>query len=65
MTIKEALDAGCSLEYKDVCLCNLTKFSSGRQNCERKYQVYSNGFRETYGSLHKALEKFFELKESK
>lgn len=65
MTIKEALDAGCSLEYKDLCLCDLTKFSSGRQDCARRFQIYSNDFRETYSSFDKAVEKFFELKENK
>lgn len=65
MTIKEALEAGCSLDYKDLSLCDLKKYSSGRQNCERRYQVYSNDFREIYSSAEKAIAKFFELKDKR
>jgi hypothetical protein len=65
MTIKEALEAGCSLDYKDLSLCDLRKYSAGRQNCERRYQIYSNDFREVYTSLDKAVKKFFELKEKR
>lgn len=61
MRIEDIIDSGCSLDYKDLVLCDLSKYSAGRQNCQRRFQVYSTEFKEIYSSQKEAIDKFCEL----
>lgn len=61
MTIKDILDSGHSLDYKDLSLCDLQHWSSGRQKCDRRFQIYSNHFKQIYSSQQEAIDKFLEL----
>lgn len=62
MNLEDCLAKRGYIDYKDITLCDLSKFRSGRTNCERKFQVHSKGFCEVYHCKELAINKFLELK---
>jgi hypothetical protein len=59
---KSAVLDGCTLEYKDVSLCDLRVSCPWKKNHTNVFQVYARDFANVYSSLDDAIKKFSELK---
>lgn len=53
---------GCTVEYKDVSLCDLRVFCPWKRNHENVFQVHARGSSDIYSSIDDAVKKFLELK---
>ena len=62
---KAAIRDGCTVEYKDITLCDLRNFCYWMKNKERVFQVHSNKFTAIYSSLDEAVDKFIELRNNR
>ncbi len=64
-SIKNVIKSGCSVDHKDLSICDLRNYCYWMKNRERVYQVHNNKFSEIYSDINEAIDKFLELKGNK
>ena len=65
-SVKNVIEQGCSIEFGQLCISNLSDYVQTRVEMDRKYQVECNDARmrwsEIYYKLDVAVDKFLAIR---